>query len=553
MRKRKDTRAFWAADCETDPFKNKRIPKPFVWGLYTGTSFYSFKTAQEFVDFIKDQDVIIYFHNGGKFDMHFLLWAINLGVEIQVINGRLVVAHIGKAELRDSWNILPTRLANLGGKLDIDINKLEANVRDKHMPEIMAYLTMDCVSLWEAIDKMEREYGRHLTIASASLHHWKKISGLAAPKSDKAFFDEFVKYYYGGRVQAFKKGHTKGPLKYFDIRSAYAWAMLDEHPYEPEYIRTVNPKSILPSSMVTLSAISNGALPFRDDRGSILFPDDDVSRTYFVPGHEVLAAQETGSLRNARIIECVDFTMRQTFAPYINYHYNRRKDFRSKDMIAETEIEKMFLTNLYGKFCANPENYGNYMCVPFGDMQNYLEDGYVFDGLIGPHALLKAPLEFYQENYLNVATGASITSMVRAHLWRAIDSAKGVVYCDTDSLICEDAELPIGEDLGHWNLEGIADDCWVAGKKMYYMSGKFEKGKTEKSASKGVNFKLSQIKDLATGRKIMGDEAIKLAAQGGEVLFEPDAPTFMLKDAGQNAEQGLETRVRFTPRRVRMT
>src|ERR1700741_2307867 len=102
MRKRKDNRAFWAADCETDPFKNKRVPKPFVWGLYTGTSFYSFKTAEEFVDFIKDQDVIIYFHNGGKFDIHFLLKFINLGVEIQVINGRLVVAHIGKAEIRDS-------------------------------------------------------------------------------------------------------------------------------------------------------------------------------------------------------------------------------------------------------------------------------------------------------------------------------------------------------------------------------------------------------------------------------------------------------------------
>lgn len=545
-KKKKDERLFWAGDCETDPFKNGRIPKPFLWGLDTGSGYYEFTTAEEFVDFIKDQEVIIFFHNGGKFDMHFLLQWINLAEPIQVINGRLVVARIGKAEIRDSWNIIPVPLASFGGKLEIDYRKLERDKREKHMAEIRTYLREDCRSLFLAIEQFERSYGRHLTMASASLAQWKKISELKAPKSDKGFFEEFSKFYYGGRVQVFESGHIKGPLKVFDIRSAYPWAMLSEHPYEPEYVRMKSPNNIQPTSMVTLECVSLGALPFRDERGSIVFPDDDVRRTYYVPGHEVIAAVETGSLRDVRLVEAVDFTQRVSFKPYIDHFFARRLEAIENNDIAQTIFCKLFMNSLYGKFCANPENYGNYMCVPFGEMCNYTEEGYTFDGMIGPHALLKAPLDFWQENYLNVATGASITSQVRAKLWRAIYHSTRPIYCDTDSLICEapptHESFIEGKELGNWNLEGVADDAWVAGKKLYYLQGQFDKGAKEKSASKGVNLKASVIRDLATGRKVKGGEAIKLAALGGSVEFANDAPTFSVSKAP-----------RFQSRRIRAT
>lgn len=529
-KKKKDERLFWAGDCETDPFKHGRLPKPFLWGLDTGSGYYEFETAAEFVDFIKDQEVIIFFHNGGKFDMHFLLEWINLAEEVSVINGRLVVAKIGKAELRDSWNILPVPLANFGTKLEIDYKKLERDKRGKHMQEIRAYLREDCRTLFLAIEKFERDFGRHLTMAGASLAQWKKISGLKAPKSNRAFFDEFSKFYYGGRVQCFQTGHVKGPLQVIDIRSAYPWAMLSEHPYEPEYVRIAKPKNILPTSMVTLDCISNGALPFRDERGSILFPDDSIRRRYYVPGHEVIAALETGSLRQVEYVEAIDFTNLQSFAEYINHFFALRLEAIEQGDIALTIFCKLFMNSLYGKFCANPENYGNYMCVKFGDMCNYTDEGYVFDGMIGPYALLRAPLDPWQENYLNVATGASITSQVRAHLWRAINDCKGAKYCDTDSVIVEqigpETKALLGKALGCWNLEGEAHDAWIAGKKLYYLEGEFDKGAKTKSASKGVNLKASVIRNLATGRKVKGGEAIKLAALGDAVEFANDAPTF---------------------------
>lgn len=241
-KKKTDTRQFWAGDCETDPFLFDRVPQPFLWGLYTGITYHEFKTPQEFVDYIKDQEVIIGFHNGGKFDLHFLLAWINLAEEVKVINGRMVIAHIGKAEIRDTWNILPVPLRKIGNKLDIEYWKLEKEHREKHMPEISAYLKQDCVGLWDAVTKFEAKYGRHLTLAGACAANWKLISGLKMPKSDRDFFAKFNDYYAGGRVQVFQKGHVNGPGKFFDIRSAYAWAMLSEHPYEIDYNETLFPR-----------------------------------------------------------------------------------------------------------------------------------------------------------------------------------------------------------------------------------------------------------------------------------------------------------------------
>lgn len=527
-KKKKDQRPFWAGDCETDPFLNGRVPKPFIWGLYTGHSFHTFRTAQEFVDFIKDHDVIVYFHNGGKFDMHFLLEWINLAEEIKVIGGRLVVAKIGKAELRDSWNILPVALKVFGQKLEIDYRFMEADVREQHMPQIIEYLSVDCSDLWNNINRFEIDYGRHLTQAGASMAQWKKISGLKPPKTDRHFFAKFSQYYGGGRVECFRKGHINEPSKIFDIRSAYPWAMLHEHPYAPDYIETAFPRTVNPTSMLKLTCISAGALHWRDDKGSMIFPNDNEKRTYHTTGHEYLAAMETGSLRDVTLINSIDFLGLQDFKVYINHFYEKRKVAREAGDVPQTVFTKLLMNSLYGKFAANPDNYGNFMCVDFADMNNH--EDYTFDGMIGPHVLLKRPLDFWQENFINVATAASITGMVRAKLWRAINGCDGPIYCDTDSLICRDApDLELGKELGQWNHEGDAHEGFVAGKKMYAFYGQFEDDKTEKLASKGVRLSAAEIKK---------------AAMGETITAKSEAPTFTLKG---------KRRVYFQERRVRST
>ena len=179
-------------------------------------------------------------------------------------------------------------------------------------------------------------------------------------------------------------------------------------------------------------------------------------------------------------------------------------------------FKKRYMTGLYGKFGANPGNYGNYFLVPWDDKFRYcaadpsinmpegdLYDGkrdYRFNGKLGPYAVLRDDLDPWQEHYINVATAASITSQVRAHLWRALNASDGPIYCDTDCIMARAAPpLPVGEELGEWNHEGTASDAYIGGKKLYYLKGRFEKGKREKMASKGVRPDKKKIKAVALG------------------------------------------------------
>lgn len=530
-KKKDDKRQFWTLDAETDPFKKwtraeeQRVPKPFIWGLYTGSGMHFLDTVEEVVECIKDQDVIVYAHNGGKFDFHLespavggssrLLDHINLEEDMKIINGRLVSAKIGRAEIRDSWNLLPAPLKEFGSKLEIDYAKLEEDVRHKHMPEIKRYLQQDCVGLWQSIEQFEHKYGRHLTQAGAAMAQWEKISELKAPRTDARFFDKFQSYYYGGRVQCFEKGYIKGPLGVWDIRSAYPRAMLDPHPYNPAYVEFAYPRDVQGADMVTLNCISNGALPFRDARGVITFPRDAVRRKYKVSGWEVLAAQETQSLREMEIVHSIRFMALQDFSCYIHHFYNLRKAMREEGDEAGAFFAKILMNSLYGKFGANPLNYGNFICVPWDDKLEPREDGYTFNGKLGIHAVMRRDLDPWQQHFINVATAASITGWVRAYLWRALDASDGPVYCDTDCIIARGASgLTIGSDLGEWNHEGTASEAWIAGKKLYYLKGRFEKGKTEKMAAKGVR---------------PDARSIKKAALGGTVVVRSEAPTFSLK------------------------
>ena len=47
---------------------------------------------------------------------------------------------------------------------------------------------------------------------------------------------------------------------------------------------------------------------------------------------------------------------------------------------------------------------------------------------------------------------------VRAYLWEHIHTSKGVMYCDTDSIICEEFVGKVGAELGEWEIEAAVRD-----------------------------------------------------------------------------------------------
>lgn len=496
-------RRFAVIDAETDPFKFGRIPVPFLWGYFDGDNYEQFTDTRALIDFIKDQDAIIYAHNGGKFDFHFLLDDLEPFSDLMIINGRIAKVKLGEAELRDSWNILPVPLAAYK-KTDIDYAIMEVDQR--HKPEnwrqITAYLKDDCVDLYEIVARFHEEYGVCLTQAGASMRQWKKVAPLDPPRTDADYYHQFAPYYFGGRVQCFEKGIIDADFSVYDINSAYPFAMLSTHPYSANFSRTVGYQK--GADFYHVLCISDGIFPVRLAGRGLSFPNDGERREYHVTKWEYLAGCETGALHDVEILESITFCSHVDFAPYINKFYELRNEAKAKNDLAGSLLYKLAMNSLYGKFAANPENYKCYQAWPMEYAGQMSDSGWSFSGELGPWALASAPINENAQHFYNVATGASITGFVRAMLWRAMKQCDRVLYCDTDSIACVSADLTTGDKLGEWKHEGDFDRAGIGGKKLYIFQGiKDKDGKRQnKMACKGVRLTERQMWQVARGKTV---------------------------------------------------
>lgn len=527
-------RAFAVLDSETDPFKKGRIPEPFVWGFYDGLEFrhYTHDTVHSMLEWIAEQKIIVYAHNGGKFDYHFLLPYMEAYDHVKIINGRLAQFFIGKAEFRDSFNILPVALkkievtdvhGNTVKKQEFDYSLMEKDERYKpeNWENIIDYLRDDCVTLYEAIAAFQNQYGRHLTQAGAAMAQWKKISKTNIPKSTGAYFEKFKPYYFGGRVQCFRRGIIDDDFSVFDINSAYPFAMLEAHPYGLEYVESTDEtmdKPICLTAFYRIRASSQGAYPFREKTG-LAFPDDGEIREFHVTGWELQAAVDTDTAGNPEILSVIYHLEKQDFRDYIEHFYQLRLTAKATGDKAGDLFAKLLMNSLYGKFGANPENYAEYVILPPEEQESLLdpENDFSLSGELGPWLLGERDLNDEEMRYYNVATSASITGYVRAYLWRAIckTGRENILYCDTDSIATTDSGngLDTGKELGKWKHEGEFDRAGIAGKKMYIFRGK-KRGNKEreyKTASKGVKLTNAQLWKVAGGTP---------------VVYEPENPSF---------------------------
>ena len=501
------------ADSETDPFKFGRFPTPFIWGLYDGKNYYEFTDTADFVEHVKDRPYDLYAHNGGRFDWHFILGYIEPGTECRVISGRIVELRLGKTRLLDSYSLLPTSLSAFE-KMQFDYWKLEAEHRDQYMGEIREYLRSDCENLYRYLGEYFKTYPKALTLAGAAFKVWKKMSGVTVPRTGPGFFAEFHQYYYGGRVECIEKGIIEGPLSIVDINSAYPTAMKHKHPWGNEYTYhplTLPPDSEIERAFLTVEGVSHGAFPVRQDDGGIRFPHTEGR--FYVTGHEYVAAIETGTFELTKPVVSTVFADSIDFSEYVDHFYELKlKAEREGDKNARL-FAKLFLNSLYGKFAANPGKYKTWVIDEWCSMtrERHL-DGWSSENDIGHGMrLFSKPLEDDLRVYYNVATAASITGWVRAFMLRSLHEVERPVYCDTDSIICRGTgSLQLGDGLGEWDLEGVADRVSIAGRKLY--CARLSDGGT-KIACRGVRISPSEIERVA---------------QGETVTYRSDAPTFSM-------------------------
>lgn len=500
-------------DFETDPFFYGRPPNPFAAGFYDGTqslTIWGDDCAARLVDFINDleDDYIIYAHYGGKFDFHFLLNFIES--DLKIINGRIAECRIGRQILRDSFLILPLALKQFG-KTEIDYSKFERECRHLHILEIDNYLRDDCKYLFNWIKKFVARFGLGFTLAGTAFKTMKKEFGYNIEKTDNEYDSHFRGFYYGGRVECFKTGVIDGPLKYFDINSAYPYAMLSEHPQGSDFIEVKKLPKKAGGWFAEIDAISYGCLPYRAEK--LMYYNDNITRKYYATGWEIIAGLETKTLKIIQIHNIYKHCFTRNFSEYIlHFHAEKTRGKETGDKDIET-FAKLIMNSSYGKFGQNSREFHDYKIRDYGSAEY---DGFEWDCDFGEFELHKRKSNDDKDcEFYNVATAASVTGFVRAYLWRAICASNGPIYCDTDSLLCHDngepGNCPV-DGLGAWRYELDVKRAYIGGRKFYL----FECADgTYKQATKGFSATPDQLK--------------KSIEKGAVIESRKDAPAYSIK------------------------
>lgn len=500
-------------DAETDPFKYGRVPKPFAWGFYDGVIYREFwgtsdKVTREMLDFLEDypDPLIIYAHNGGKFD--FMFFIEHFGGKIRIVNGRILEANLGKHIVRDSYAILPISLKKLGaGKKEIDYRLMEASTREQFKGEILEYLEADCVALHKVVVAFLDKFGEVLTVGSAAMREFKRYHKF---ETVSPAFDKFHRnYYFGGRCQCFETGVIETNIEVYDINSAYPDAM--DKLWHPIGRASDVGEKITPDTLfVCWEGENYNAVPTRTKTGL----DFNVPvGTFWTTIHEFNAALDLKVIKPKRIKHTVSFDKRMVFSDFVQYFYEARNIAKNQGNEFDVIFYKLILNSAYGKFAQDSSNFVDSIILPWGDVpgpEYYLE--YRHD----KYAIWSKPS--VTNSFYNVATAASITGGVRATLLRGIAASTRPLYCDTDSIFCESflGDTDNGR-LGAWKHEATGNQIAIGGKKLYALMNNDE---CIKKASKGANLHPLAIFSIARGDTIEDRQDAPTFKIGGKVTTD---------------------------------
>lgn len=545
-------------DCETDPFIHGRIGKPFIWGYYDGKDYITFNTTDKFVAFVRDKQIVMYAHNGGKFDFMYLLSYVE-ETQAQIINGRIISMNLGKCELVDSYAAVPQSLGSIK-KDEIEYWKLEARHRDKYMDEIIKYMRGDCVYLYELMDAYRKAAGTRKTIASNALSYAKKL-GINPGTTNYRFDQNYRAFYFGGRTECFRPG-THEHISVFDIHSSYPRAMQEHHCTGSEMLRRSDfgdmTREEIQRAFIILECYADGCFPLRTGTSEGLhFPNEKA--TYHVSGWEYIAALDLGLIDDVKILSVRYTNDTITFKDYVQYWYEYKETHPKKSDPINYTIGKIMMNSLYGKLAQNPERYHDYKIVSndaklpcntphpdkhgkcmicgFEEMDHGWKFYTMFEGKTfhRRESLWKHHYRYgiaweSKPLYKNVATGASITGYARAALLRAIHlvGREHIIYCDTDSLVVDQFAdpniLPQTDKIGDWEKEiDRAPVGHFAGKKLYAI----EINPAEKCTCNERNGSCKRHKVVTKGARLTYNEVVRVVA-GEEILYEPAAPSFSL-------------------------
>jgi hypothetical protein len=248
--------------------------------------------------------------------------------------------------------------------------------------------------------------------------------------------------YHGGRVECFKLGPQKGPVKFYDVNSMYPAVMLDgKFPikllavYDTQargrWKRLVQKYAIVARCVVSATAPCYPAIIDK----KLKFPLGRIETTLCTP--EIVLAMKRGELLDMRDIAI--YEKAPIFHDYVEFMWSSRVEADERGDDVDGWLFKHMGTNLYGKFgqtgmvYETSENIEDLSAKKF-DIVDY-DTGKVHKcRQLG--GLLQIMSQEGEARDSFPAVAAHVTSAARVLLWEYIETAglKNMLYSDTDSL-----------------------------------------------------------------------------------------------------------------------
>lgn len=464
---------------------------------------YRFYSQQEFINIIKQyvtgRKTIYCFAHNIKFD----IMALNVPMvadenglksKIPIINDRIFMWRLNhnkaKAVFLDTANYGVISVELLGRdlgyeKLHVDFTKVtddELAYYCKRDTEILEKFILSYVEFVNA-----NELGSlRLTLASQSLAAWRKRfmrKTVFIHNNETALTLERAAY-HGGRSECFRIGRQdKQRYNYFDINSMYPYMMKSS--VVPIQLLSTIGEIPLHRLLLYIKAhyviadveleTDTPAYPLVHD-GKLMFPTGHF-RTVL---HHRELSYAVARNHVVKVHSLTNYQFANIFGHYVDFFYDQKLRAKQTDNKSWYLISKLFMNSLYGKMAQT----GVKQMIVEGPYERIIQR---YEG----HSLVTGDYDSHinwfgtnvyesregESSYSFPACAGAITANARMYLWDIIECAgrENVYYCDTDSIITNDAgamrvhDMLNETELGKLKLEKSSPYLNIYGAKDYVL------------------------------------------------------------------------------------
>ena len=440
------------------------------------------------VDKKYNNKLLMFAHNGGKFDAYELIYKLIGKTDIPIYNSLIKDGRIFQFSIklnngltvvfRDSYILCAGSLDKLLKEFKCPTKKLTGEIDHKLInadnfmslkEKVLPYLENDVLGLYELVDSMRKVYKEDyninletaLTCASTARqffinnHDWYNVPIYEIPFNQ---YLELKDYYYGGRCECFHIGSVEKELFYYDFTSLYPWVMAKSpYPYGTYKKKDIsgekfNPKwfGMVKAYVRTTDFTMRPYLPHKDSVGKLNFSHFKENTLLWITTEEWRYIIDNNLGYEITPLEILDYENQHTayFKGMVDKLFKAKKDAEMEGNDARRAMSKIIVNSLYGfwgiKLSENEQLHIKQFTKPEKKnafIQKHLSRNRLMNFEdVGEKTLVKT-VEKLDAKCANIIIAQFTTAYARTELYnlmKDVDTNDGnMYYCDTDSIITD--------------------------------------------------------------------------------------------------------------------